>query len=119
MKFTLTKPPTTNHIYGITARGGFAQMYITKEGKDWFLETQQEIRKQRTRVSPITSECEIWITVYTSTRRDADGSVKPILDALQKNEVIENDYLFFGVHALREKCKKGEDRVELEILGYS
>jgi Holliday junction resolvase RusA-like endonuclease len=119
MKFIFTKPPTTNHIYGITARGGFAKMYISKEGKDWFLETEQAIKKQRTRKTPIDSECEIWITVYTSTRRDADGSVKPILDSLQKFGVIENDYLFFGVHALREKCKKGEDRVEIEILGYS
>lgn len=119
MKFTLTKPPTTNHIYGITARGGFAKMYITKEGKEWFALNEGLIMKQKTRKTPITSECEIWITVYTSTKRDADASTKPIQDAFQHAGVIEDDYLFFGVHALREKCKKGEDKVEVEILGYS
>ena len=118
MKLTLPKPPTTNHIYGITARGGFAQMYLTKEGKDWYKESELMIHKQVKKPTTITKECEIWITIYTSTRRDADGSTKPILDVLQKTGIIENDYLFYGVHALREKCKKGEDRVELEIMGY-
>lgn len=45
MKLTLPKPPTTNHIYGITARGGFAQMYLTKEGKDWYKESELMIHK--------------------------------------------------------------------------
>lgn len=93
-------------------------MYITKEGKDWFEEAALLIKTQKTKRTPITVECEIWITTYTSTRRDADGNNKPILDALEHNGVIENDYLFNEVHAVRHKCKKGEDRVEIEILGY-
>lgn len=116
VNITLPKPPTTNHIYGITSRGGFARMYITADGKAWFKEAAILIKQQYGRRSPIKEECEIWLTTYTSTRRDADANNKPVLDALEENGVIENDYLFFGVHAVRERCQKGEDRVEVEIF---
>jgi Holliday junction resolvase RusA-like endonuclease len=115
MQFTLTKPPTTNHIYGITARGGFAQMYITKEGKEWIAENTLLIKSQWKKKTPITQDCEIWIIVYTSTKRDADGSTKPIMDIFQKVGVVENDYLFSRVHAIREKVAKGEDKVVVDI----
>lgn len=117
MKLTLPKPPTTNHIYGYTSKGGFARSYITKDGKTFFAEAEKTIRQQNKK-KPITEECEIWINVYTSTRRDVDGSIKPILDVLQKAEVIVNDYQFYSLHATREKCAKGEDRVEVELMGY-
>lgn len=118
MKIILPKPPTTNHYYGITSRGRFAKMYITKEGKEWQRDAEIEIKKQYKKKTPITAECEVWINLFTSTRRDADGSIKPVLDILQSTGIIENDALFYGVHAIREKCKKGEDRVEVEIMGY-
>jgi Holliday junction resolvase RusA-like endonuclease len=37
------------------------------------------------------------------------------MDSFQKNGVVENDYQFTCIHAIREKCKKGEDRCEVEI----
>ena len=117
MKLILPKPPTTNHIYGYTSKGGFARSYITKEGKDFFDEAEKQIKKQWKK-KPIDVECEVWLTVFTSYKRDADGSTKPLLDALQKYGVIKNDSLFYGVHSIREMCKKGEDRVEIEIMGY-
>ena len=117
MKLILPKPPTTNHIYGYTSRKGFASSYITKEGKQFFIDAQIAIKKQNN-LPIITVPCEVWVNVFTSTRRDVDGSIKPVLDVLQKAAVIENDYLFYALHATREKCKKGEDRVEVEILGY-
>jgi Holliday junction resolvase RusA-like endonuclease len=118
MKLTLPKPPTTNHIYGITSRGGFARMYITKEGKAWFAQAKQIIKETIKTRKPITVPCEVSITVYTSTQRDTDGSTKPILDALEENGIVENDRLFTAVLAYRERCKKQEDRVEIEIMGY-
>lgn len=117
MRFSLPKPPTTNSYYRITSRGKFASMYISKEGKDWQLEATAALRRQY-RGKPIVDPCEIWINVFTSTRRDVDGSIKPVLDLLQSARVIENDNLFYALHTTREKCKKGEDRVEIEILGY-
>lgn len=118
IRITIPKPPTTNHIYGFTSRGGFARSYVTKEGTAFFEEAALAIRKQYRKKSPIEVECEVWIKVYTSTRRDVDGSAKPILDALQKNGVIKNDMLFYKMDIERVKCAKGEDRVEIEIMGY-
>jgi len=118
MKLILPKPPTTNQYYRITGRGGFGKMYISKEGKDWQEESLWKIKQQRTEKTPITTECEVWITTYTSTWRDADASTKQTVDILQTAKVIENDKLFYAIHALREKCKKGEDKVVVEILGY-
>lgn len=118
MKLTLPKPPTTNSYYALTSRGPFARMYISKEGKAWGVEATEAIRKQYKKKSPIDQECEVWINVYTSITRDADATTKPVLDILQTCGVILNDKLFYAVHAVREKCKKGEDRVEVEILGY-
>lgn len=118
MKLTLPKPPTTNTYYAVTNRGPFARMYISKEGKDWGKAATEAIKKQYKKKSPIDSECEIWLTVYTSSARDADATTKPVLDILQTCGVILNDKLFYAVHAIREKCKKTEDRVEVEIMGY-
>ena len=65
MKVTLTKPPTTNHIYAIRSFRGHAIMYITKEGKDWFLEAEKAIKKVWKKKNPIETECEVWVNVYT------------------------------------------------------
>lgn len=118
MKLILPKPPTTNHIYGFTSRGGFARSYITADGKKFFEDAAEAIKKQWKKKTPIDKECEVWIQVYTSRLRDVDGSAKPVLDALQKNNVIKNDSLFYKMDIERIKCAVGEDRIELEILGY-
>lgn len=92
-------------------------MYISKEGKEWQRISLLALKKQQTEKT-ITKDCEVWITTYTSTWRDTDASTKQTLDILQTAGIIENDKLFFAIHAIREKCKKGEDRMEIEILGY-
>lgn len=116
-KVTLPKPPSINHIYGYTSRGGFARSYITKEGTEWFSAAQIALKKQWKKRTPITTDCEIWIELYTAYRQDCDNILKPILDLLQKNQVVENDSLFNSLHVTKEKCKKEEQRVEFEIMG--
>jgi len=116
-KVTLPKPPTTNHIYAYTSFGGRARSYITKEGK-LFFEEAEKIIKKTWKKKPIEAPCEIWIQVYTSRMRDVDGSAKPILDSLQKSGVIKNDSLFYKMDIERFSCKVGEDRVEVEVMGY-
>ena len=94
-------------------------MYISKEGKDWQLAAKIAIKEQKPPRTPIIkAECEVWVTTYTSAWRDTDASTKQTLDILQHAGVIENDKLFYAVHADRRKCKKGEDRTEVQILGY-
>ena len=90
-------------------------MYITAEGKAWFAEAERIIRKAYRRKSPIEKECEVFITVHTSTKRDAQAADKAILDSMEKFGVIKNDYLFNPIHSIRERCKKGEDYVSVEI----
>lgn len=118
MKLVFSLPPTTNHIYGITAMGGHARMYVTKDGKDWFEKAGYEILKQHRKRTPIETKCEIWIQIHVSSDRDVDGSAKPILDVLQKSGVVKNDKLFYKMDIERFKCARGEEKVEVEILGY-
>jgi Holliday junction resolvase RusA-like endonuclease len=118
MKLILPLPPTTNHIYGLTSQRGFARSYITAKGKQFFVDADEAIKKQSKRKTPIDTECEVWMQIYVSRKRDVDGSIKPILDSLQKSGVILNDSLFWGLHVILVKVPKGEERVELEIEGY-
>lgn len=120
MTITLPKPPSTNHIYGFTSRGGFARSYITKEGKEWFATAEEIIKKKNRRKTPIDTEIEVWVTLYTAyyTKQDADGILKPTLDVLQKSGVIKNDALIYKIDVEKYSCKKEEQRVEIEIQGY-
>ncbi len=119
MKVTLPKPPSINHIYGYTSRGGFARSYITKEGKLWFEKVAPILTKHFRRKNPIDTEVEVWIVLYTAYyRQDVDNIAKPILDSLQKNGILTNDSLVYKIDIEKFKCKKDEERVEVEIQGY-
>lgn len=119
MQVTLPKPPSINHIYAFTSRGGFARSYITKEGKTWFEEAGKILKKKYRRKTPIDTEVEVWVTLYTNYyRQDVDNIAKPILDSLQKNGILENDSLVYKIDIEKFKCKKEEQRVEVEIQGY-
>lgn len=93
-------------------------MYITKDGKNWFKEAGEQLKKQWRKKTPIDTQAEIWITLHLVYDRDVDGSCKPILDLLQKNGVIKNDKLFYKMDVEKIKVKKGEEGVEFEIQGY-
>jgi Holliday junction resolvase RusA-like endonuclease len=116
MNFVLPKPPTTNSYFKITSRGKFAHMYISAEGKAWQEASKEIIKKTNKRKKPIEVPSEIYIKVYTSSSRDCDASTKPVMDIFETTGVIKNDKLFEAVLAYRFKCKKGEDRVEVEII---
>lgn len=118
MKVTLPKPPSINHIYGYTSRGGFARSYITKKGKEWFDTVAPILTKAYKRKSPIDTEVEVWIVLHTAYRQDVDNIAKPILDSLQKNGILENDALVYKLDIEKFKCKRGEEKVDIEIQGY-
>lgn len=120
MKFTCPKPPSINHIYGYTCKGGFARSYITKEGKDWFEEAGYLLKSQVKTKNPIETPCEIWIVLYTARMsQDVDNILKPILDLLQKQGIIKNDNLIYKLDIEKYKVKVGEERIDVELLGYS
>ena len=118
MKFTLPKPPSINHIYGFTSKGGFARSYITKEGKEWFENSIIEIQKQTKKKKPISTEMEVSIELHTARRQDIDNIFKPCLDLLMKAEVIEDDSLIYRITGEKFKAKVTEEHVVIEILGY-
>lgn len=111
---TLPKPPSTNHIYAYTNRGGFARSYITKRGKDWFLEAELLLKSQW-KNDIIKDNLGVHINLYC-IRQDIDGIIKPILDLLQNCFVIENDnqITFLQVSKIKVGHRKDE-KVEVVI----
>jgi Holliday junction resolvase RusA-like endonuclease len=79
----LPKPPSTNHIYGFTSRGGFARSYITKDGVDWF-DTSATILADYYSwlLEPIAENVYIKIELFTARHQDIDNIIKPILDLI-------------------------------------
>lgn len=118
LKAVLPKPPSINHIYGFTSKGGFARSYITKEGKDWFEEAGLLLKAQIKRKKLITSDLEVTIDLYTARRQDVDNIIKPILDLLQKTGLIENDSQIYRLTVEKYKTKVADQRVEISLWGY-
>lgn len=114
MIITLPKPPSVNHIYGLSSRSGKAISYITKKGKNWFEEAGWLLKSQW-RKKTITGNVGIYITLYC-IRQDIDGILKPVLDLLQKMRVYENDNQvdFLQIKKVKVSHKKDE-KIELEI----
>lgn len=70
---------------------------LTKSGRRWrdsidpFLASIKVSYRERVRV---------WMEVWPKTTRayDLDNCAKPILDALQRNSILENDELVYSLH---------------------
>ena len=119
MEATLPKPPSVNHIYGYTSKGGYARSYITKEGRAWFQEAGILLKKQIRKRKPIESHVEVFIELHTAYfRQDVDNILKPILDLLEKNRIIKNDNLVIKLDVEKFKCKKVDQKVVVEIWDY-
>ncbi len=117
----LPKPPSTNHIYGYTSRGGFARSYITKKGQEWFAEATYLIRSQTSKYPSFkeTDKLEVYIKLYTAYGNDVDNINKPILDALAKHaNLIPNDVQVHKLTTEKFHCKKDEQKVEVAISIY-
>ena len=123
MIFTFPLPPTTNSSYRTTKTGGF---YTTQKHKDWFTEAGW-ISKKEYKGKPIKDEVVVDITLYLKTDRDIDGSVKPILDLLQRQGVYVNDSQVVELSVAKETdkahprvvvlcCRLAEDRPFYEDL---
>ena len=114
-KIILPKPPSINHIYGFTSRGGFARSYITKIGREWFEVAGEKIKQQWKKRTPITKDIEVFIELFTSRRQDIDNILKPILDLLQKNGVIENDSQIVVLNVEKYRCKRDGEKVTILV----
>lgn len=120
MKFILPKPPSINHIYGYTSRGGFARSYITKKGKEWFARAASLVKKHTLPTDPIAYPIDVRIKLFTARHQDVDNINKPLLDLLQKHtNVIKDDAWVYRLITEKIKCKVKDEKVELEVFLYS
>lgn len=138
MKFILPKPPSVNHIYGYTARSGFARSYITKEGVDWFNTGAGKLRELY-KGEAITTPVKVRVDLFIIRRQDVDNVLKPILDLLSKwclecqekihlrkgcqcnknVRILQDDDQVYKLTIEKHMIKKGEEpRVEIEMVAY-
>lgn len=138
MKVLLPKPPSVNHIYGLTSQGKFARSYITKEGIAWF-ENAAGVLQKKIKDKSITAPVEIWIDLYHMRKQDVDNILKPLLDVLSKwclvcqtriyqrkgcrckknLTVLVDDDQVYRLNIEKHQINKEElEYVELEIMGY-
>lgn len=87
MKFILPLPKTTNHGYA-TNNG---RWYKTADQKIWETECAWLVKKQRTHTKTMTGTISAYINLFLKRDRDIDGSIKPLLDLLQRTGIYAND----------------------------
>lgn len=89
-------PPSANKLYSRSSKQG-SYVYKSAEYKQWLGEMTNHLLAYRwLDVDYALSEegpYEISICANIDRRRDIDNLVKPILDALQYNQIIKNDNL--------------------------
>lgn len=132
MVITLNKPPTVNHLYGFTSRGGFAHSYVTKDGKQWFKDSLEIIHSKLKLEKPIDYKCTLFLTLFTQRPRDIDNCLKAVQDVLQKcykcqkakcshdQRIICNDNLIYLIRAEKVMVKKKEEeRVQFMVSPYA
>ena len=137
---TLPKPPSINHIYGFTSKGGFARSYITPQGKQWFKDATIVLKENNPfKEYPITSMVKIVIILLTKRRQDIDNVLKPLLDLLAgtclecqckyssrkdcccglNKSLLENDVNVFNLEISKRMIKKTEEEkviIDIELL---
>jgi Holliday junction resolvase RusA-like endonuclease len=112
MKITLPKPPSVNHLYGRNKWGG---VYLKPAANLW-IEESLWIIKRLGRFEMITTPAVLSIDFYSQLGSDVDNILKITMDLLAKHaKIIKNDNLVHELHVKKFKCKKDEQRIELEI----
>ena len=107
------RPLSTQHLYGITCRGRFPVMYMTKAGKEMKALYQSEARKQYKR-KVMSTNCDMEATFFfkDKRRRDIDNYNKIVLDSLE-GIVYEDDK---QIQKLTIEKKISADNPRIEII---
>jgi len=111
MKFTFDKPPALNHLYGTNNWGG---KYLKTEGRIWQEKAMWLIKATKPRT--LTGQVSLEVHLYTCRHQDNDSILKLLQDTLQHSGVYEDDYQIFDLHVIKHKCKKIEEKIEVEVL---
>ncbi len=112
----LGEPKSNQHIYKITARGRFASMYMSKEGKmikdSYILQSRLQWGKLC-----LIGDVIVDIKLYFGTKRkaDIDNFGKLLLDSLT-GIVWEDDSQIVKMTVEKFYCKENP-RIEVEVKG--
>lgn len=109
LRAILPKPPSVNHLYGFTSRGGFARSYITKQGKQWFSDAGYLLKSQVKIAEPIQTEVAVTFWLYTCRFQDASNLEKALFDLLEEVQIIKNDVQIIEHHSYTKKVAHRKD----------
>jgi Holliday junction resolvase RusA-like endonuclease len=110
-------PPTTNHCYGLTVKGGKAVMYKTQAAKDWqemaslIINTQQKHQDW----SKVSVAVDITFHCHRPVKRDVDGGIKITLDTVAA-ALGFNDSKVVWLQAGKDKADaESEEQAEIMV----
>lgn len=85
-RLAITAPPSTNDLWAVTWHGGIGKSNAYTK---WLKIVGGEMLAQR--LKPLAGAVHLTIRAPRNGRRDIDNYIKPTLDALVKNGLIEGD----------------------------
>lgn len=113
MKFTLSKCPSVNHLYGRNKWGG---LYLIRTANQWIEESMWIMRSQG-RYQTIDTPVSLSITLYSVLGSDVDNILKITMDLLSKHsKLIKNDNLVHELFVKKIKAKRVDQKMEIEVV---
>ena len=114
VELTTPVPPTLNHNIG--ARG--KARYMTAEYKDFLWAVAEEWARRRVEDWDATKRFEIVIKLHFATRRkcDIDNRIKPLLDALTRAGVWDDDAQVDAIKVRRGGADKDNPRAVVWVI---
>ena len=121
IKLELPYPPSVNHYY----RNIQGRTLISKDGREYAQRVYGEVLEKRSlgKLPPeALGNADLWIEIYATPPdkrvRDIDNLLKPLLDAIRKSDLIEDDRWIKDLRVVMGTSDgTGQGRVRIEI-GY-
>lgn len=102
---TLPFPPSINSYHRAIMRGRYPRQIISREGRA-FQSACYALLQKAPRLAEGRYAVELKLTPPDRRRRDLDNRVKPVLDALVKAKIVEDDSLFDCVTITRGEIRR-------------
>lgn len=105
--FDLPWPPSVNHVWRSVVIGRRPRVLLSKDGRRYREDVALCVIAQRGR--RLDGPLEVEITLYPPNRLrcDTDNRIKPVLDALQRAGVFEDDYAVVRLVVERKQPVQG------------
>jgi Holliday junction resolvase RusA-like endonuclease len=94
---TLPLPPSTNNLFANGKHGG---RFKTDAYKQWLNDAGWELKTQRPQ--RVAGWVDITILLPEAMRGDADNRIKPVLDLLVKQDLIDDDCKVYDLRVTRD-----------------